>query len=265
MLLLIDAGNTRIKWAIADAGVAYSRAPNWRHQGSVDHADLATLKAVWAALPIARIFISNVAGEAIQRSLESLLNSAVADVKPERLISSSECAGLKNAYANPVQLGCDRFASAIAARALFPEKNLLVVTCGTATTVDAITSAGASEGTFIGGMILPGLKLMAQSLAKNTAQLPQIVESLSLHQLFADNTDQAIGSGCINAQVGAIVRAYDTLARMHVEPVSCIISGGAAKFLTPHLGIEFHHVENLVLAGLYVVASSRETPTHYTK
>lgn len=266
MLLLIDAGNTRIKWAIADADLARSGAPIWLHQGSATHTDIDKLMPVWKALPISRILISNVAGVAIQKDLESLLHGVAASVRPGRFISSSVCAGLKNAYALPAQLGCDRFASAIGARALFPTKNLLVVTCGTATTIDAVTVKGTSEGTFIGGMILPGLQLMAQSLARNTAQLPQIAESLSLPHTFADNTDQAITSGCINAQVGAINRAYDTLSKMQADPVSCIISGGAAKFLTPHLGIDYQHVDNLVLTGLYFVAKATlihsPHPTH---
>ncbi len=260
MILLIDAGNTRIKWATVGMAHAPDGGPIWLHQGSVSHAEMSTLKATWAVLPISRILISNVAGEQMHHALDLLLASCVANVKPERFISSSECAGLKNAYQNPAQLGCDRFASAIAAHSLFPLRQLLVVTCGTATTIDAVAAEGTSDGTFIGGMILPGLQLMAQSLAKNTAQLPQIAENLSLHQLFADNTEQAIASGCINAQVGAIVRAYDTLAKMHTHPVSCIISGGAAKFLTPHLEIDYQHVENLVLTGLYVVAKTTLMP-----
>ncbi len=256
MILLIDAGNTRIKWATVGMAHAPEGGPIWLHQGSVSHAEMSALKAMWAVLPISRIFISNVAGVQMHHAFELLLASCVDGVKPERFISTSECAGVKNAYREPAQLGCDRFASAIAAHALFPLRALLIVTCGTATTIDAVTE----DGTFIGGMILPGLKLMAQSLARNTAQLPQIAESLSLHQLFADNTDQAIASGCINAQVGAIIRAHDTLANMHAHPVSCIISGGAAQFLIPHLGIDYQHVENLVLTGLYVVAKSSQKP-----
>jgi type III pantothenate kinase len=255
MQLLIDAGNTQIKWAAADTELAWSGAPNWRQHGSVSHADIETLQSIWAALPITQILISNVAGETIQHSLNSLLSTAVPGLKPQRFVSMPECAGVKNGYAHPPQLGCDRFASAIGAHALMPAKTLLVVTCGTATTIDAVTS----EGLFVGGMILPGLKLMAQSLARNTAQLPQIAESLSLQHTFADNTDQAIASGCISAQVGAIARAYDALANMQQRPVSCIISGGAAKFLLPHLELDYLNVENLVLTGLTVVAKSWQT------
>lgn len=260
MILLIDAGNTRIKWATVGKAHAPTGGPIWLNQGSVAHAEMAALKAIWVVLPISRILISNVAGQQMHHALELLLASCVAGVTVERFVSSGECAGVKNAYLHPAQLGCDRYASAIAAHALFPLRTLLVVTCGTATTIDAVAVEGTAQTTFIGGMILPGLQLMAQSLAKNTAQLPQIAENLSLHQLFADTTDQAIASGCINAQVGAIIRAYDTLAKMQAQPVSCIISGGAAKFLTPHLGIDYQHVENLVLTGLYVVAKASKQP-----
>ena len=256
MILLIDAGNTRIKWGTVGMANEPTATPSWLDKGSVSHAGMSALKASWAVLPISRILISNVAGEQMQHALELLLASCVAGVKAERFISTSQCAGLTNAYQEPAQLGCDRFASAIAAHALFPLRALLVVTCGTATTIDAVTA----DGTFIGGMILPGLQLMAQSLAKNTAQLPQIAESISMHQIFADNTDQAITSGCINAQVGAIMRAYETLADMRSHQVSCIISGGAAKFLTPHLRIDFQHVENLVLTGLFMAERYMQEP-----
>ncbi|MBC7405794.1 MAG: type III pantothenate kinase [Cytophaga sp.] len=259
MILLIDAGNTRIKWATVGKAHAPTGGPVWLHQGAVSHAEMPTLKPAWAVLPISRIVMSNVAGEHIGHALELLLASCVDGVKAELFSATANCAGVKNAYAQATQLGSDRFASAIGAHALFPFRSLLVVTCGTATTIDAVTVEGTSEATFIGGMILPGLQLMAQSLAKNTAQLPQVAESLSVTRLFADNTELAIVSGCINAQVGAILRAYETQLKMQHYPVSCIISGGAAPYLIAHLGIACEHVDNLVLTGLFIVAKSIAT------
>jgi type III pantothenate kinase len=78
-----------------------------------------------------------------------------------------------------------------------------VANCGTATTIDAVTA----DGVFLGGMILPGLGLMASSLARNTAQLPQIAQDGKLPDGFADNTDDAILSGILAAQSGAIEHA----------------------------------------------------------
>lgn len=272
MLLLIDAGNTRIKWAVlAESGLTdlpLRAVPVWLLFDSVSHAESDQLPTAWKVLAaqgilINRIVISNVAGSDFKATLFNYLEQAfsLASFKlvPEFFASVAQVAGVKNGYRNPAQLGCDRFATAIAAHALYPQQSLIVATCGTATTIDALSA----DGVFHGGMILPGLKLMAQSLAKNTAQLPQVAESISLINLFADNTESAIVSGCINAQVGALERAVARWQALQNTPVTCLISGGAATYLFPHLtpdlGIACQHVDNLVLTGLAVVASMHTT------
>jgi type III pantothenate kinase len=244
MLLLIDAGNTRVKWALADgrdAGIP------WPASGSVKHAQIDELANQWRDLQFERALISNVAGSAMRARLLAVLPAAVG---VEWFASTPACAGVTNHYRNPAQLGCDRYASAIGARALFPNVALIVATCGTATTVDALSA----DGGFIGGMILPGLGLMASSLAQNTAQLPQVAESLRTEQPFADHTDAAIASGCLAAQAGAIERAVAAHGRQ--GPVRCILSGGAAVMIAPHLTIAHQRVDNLVLIGLHTVATA---------
>jgi len=253
MQLLIDAGNTRIKWAVPAADAALcGQVPVWLHGGSISHGELASLDSVWRSMTITRVLISNVAGAAIRAELSSILQ----DVQPAADVywfaSQEQVAGIHNTYRNPTQLGCDRLASMVGAHYLFPQQDVVVATCGTATTVDAVTA----QGQFQGGMILPGLKLMAESLARNTAQLPQVAESISLAGIFADNTDQAIASGCISAQVGAIRRAVSVLEERQKQAVTCVISGGAAPYLLAHLGLPYQHVDNLVLTGLFVVAQS---------
>ena len=142
----------------------------------------------------------------------------------------------------------------IAAHTQFPNKNLIVATCGTATTIDALTA----DGDFLGGMILPGLQLMANSLAKNTAQLPHIEQHAQLSNLFATDTDQAIASGCVHAQIGAIHCAVKNLEQHTGAPVQLVISGGAAVYLVPHLklieDLQWRHSENLVLTGLWIAS-----------
>ena len=160
--------------------------------------------------------------------------------------SQAQCAGVTNGYRDPSQLGCDRFASLLGARALFPEQSLLVVTAGTATTVDALDASGR----FLGGMILPGLGTMAQSLALSTAQLPHVETHLSV-SCFADNTLDAIVSGCVQAQLGAISQA-----RAHLPDARCILSGGAAQYLLPYVPAPVQQVDQLVLRGLHLAALS---------
>lgn len=237
MLLLIDAGNTRIKWAIAPDAAAPG---DWVAQGAVLHADLERLPASWASHPITRAIVSNVAGAAMHEQLAALL-----PVAPGWFVSRPELAGLRNRYRDPARLGADRFAAALGARTLAPGRALVVATCGTATTVDAVSR----DGEFLGGMILPGLGLMLGSLARNTAQLPQVAAGAALPPVFADNTVEAILSGCIAAQAGAIERACATL-----PAELCIVSGGAAHQLAPALGVPYRMLDNIVLVGLHAAA-----------
>lgn len=248
MLLLVDAGNTRIKWALAEApAAADAQLGRWQASGALFHRDAGRLGAAWQGLPIERAVISNVAGLAVRAQIEQALAQAAGAraIAVDWFASRSAAGGVKNSYRNPAQLGCDRFASAIGAHALFPHSALVVATCGTATTIDAVTA----DGIFVGGMILPGLGLMATSLARNTAQLPEIGAPVEIPRLFADNTDDAILSGCMSAQAGAIERAVAGLERLH-GPVRCVMSGGAGPMIAPHLSFPCSNVDNLVMIGL---------------
>lgn len=242
-VLLVDAGNTRIKWALADVHAAPGE---WREHGAVTHAELSTLGTTWRALGAGSALVSNVAGAALKAELAALL----APLPVAWFASTATAAGVTNNYLEPSRLGCDRFASAIGAHALYPGRPLVIATCGTATTIDALDA----DGVFIGGMILPGLALMAGSLAKNTAQLPQVKPGTALPATFADNTNDAIVSGCINAQAGAIERAVAAHGEAH-----CIVSGGAAGYIAPALGVPHTVLENLVLAGLHAAAAAMQT------
>ena len=240
MQLLIDAGNTRIKWALTDIDHVVGE---WYTMGSVVHADLGKLKQAWSTKKIKRVLISNVAGNSVASQLRKIL--AELNVPESALAwfrAQAECAGVRNAYAQPTQLGSDRFASLIGARHRYVGQRLLVVTCGTATTIDALEAVG----TFVGGMILPGLATMATSLAVNTALLPS-VDKADRARVFADNTHDAIISGCLSAQAGAIMYAYE----QRTDPLArCVLSGGAAQYLGPYLPMPFDAVDNLVLLGL---------------
>jgi type III pantothenate kinase len=240
MQLLIDAGNTRIKWALAATDHVVGE---WHAMGNVVHADLEKIKHACSAHKIQHVLISNVAGDAVASQLRKML---VELTVPESSLTwfraQAECAGVRNAYAQPTQLGSDRFASLIGARHRYVGQRLLVVTCGTATTIDALEA----DGTFIGGMILPGLATMATSLALNTALLPA-VDKADRTAVFADNTHDAIISGCLSAQVGAIMHAHQQRSN---PPARCVLSGGAAQYLGSYLPIPFDAVDNLVLLGL---------------
>ena len=240
-LLLVDAGNTRIKWALARSG-AQAGLGQWQAEGVAPHAEMERLPAQWKALGATRALVSNVAGMDARERIAAALPHGL---PVEWFASTLQRAGLHNGYREPERLGCDRFAAAIGAHALAPGENLIVATCGTATTVDAVSA----DGRFLGGMILPGLALMAAALARNTAQLPQVAPGASPPPLFGDNTDDAIVSGCLSAQAGAIERAVAGHGA-----TSCILSGGAAPYIGPALKIGHRMVDNIVLVGLHAAA-----------
>lgn len=256
MLLLLDVGNTRIKWAILenDGDALKTTTPaHWLAHGSVSHQAIDELEKAWQGHVISRIVISNVAGNVVREKLQAMLLHLFSEkVSSEWFTSKSQLAGVRNTYAVPEQLGCDRFATMIAAHALFPQHPLIIATCGTATTIDALTA----QGEFVGGMILPGLGVMAASLAHNTAQLPNVADLSNLvlppSHTFADNTKAAIQSGCLAAQAGAIERAVTQHVMAMQAPVLCILSGGAASYIAPYLSVQHQIAENLVLIGLQV-------------
>ncbi len=251
-MLLVDAGNTFIKWALTHAERPF--APGsvvWKEFGAVRHHDLSSLKNTWQDLhrksPFERVIISNVAGQNLGNTLFEFLTSL--EPRPQKIdwfYSAPSLAGVQNTYLDYRKLGSDRFASMVGARGLFPEQALIVVTAGTATTIDALTP----DGTFMGGMILPGLKLMAESLAQNTAQLPEVSQNNAGISCFANETGNAIISGCINAQAGAIERAVTDHGK-HFDNIQCLLSGGAARYIAPNLSIPYRIVDNLVLIGLH--------------
>ena len=255
MMLLVDAGNTRIKWACfesaavtAQSGVELPRLGAWVQSGAMSHTEFAATAHPWQGLPLERVLISNVAGTAVRDRLLAAFQSESPLV--QWFAAQAQLGGITNHYRMPTQLGCDRFAAVIGAHALFPKKNLIVATCGTATTIDAVSA----QGEFIGGMIAPGLKLMAESLHTNTANLPAVAASGALSALFADHTEAAIVSGCLSAQAGAIAHAVGMFVDVQPDAVLCVLSGGAARYIAPHLRVEHQYVDNLVLIGLQVVA-----------
>ena len=239
IVLAIDAGNSRIKWGVHDGS-------GWRTQQWIETARAAELKTALAGPPAPRtIVVSNVAGVALRGQLELALPMPRA-----RWIESmrAQC-GVRSGYADPAQLGCDRWAALIAARRMFGVA-AVVVNAGTALTVDALTG----DGVFAGGVIAPGADLMRKALAGNTDALKLQAGEF---KFFPDTTGDAIMSGAINASCGAIERMARFLGEAGDAAPLCVLSGGGAALIAAHLNLEVKVVDNLVLEGLLTI--SRET------
>lgn len=141
-------------------------------------------------------------------------------------------------------MGVDRWCALIGARSL-SAGHCVAVMAGTATTIDSLDGAG----NFLGGLILPGLDLMRRALARDTATLPL---ATGKYAAWPRATDDAITSGCLEAQVGAIERAVARLG-----DAVCLLSGGAAAAIGEHLDVPHRRVDNLVLEGLLRLAAEQ--------
>ena len=259
--LLIDAGNTRIKWRLHDNQDRVN-LPGSAH-GAVALEQLDELPPRWATLTIDAALMACVADEGIFERVQTALRQSAQAVPLRRLVPSRLAHGLVNAYVDATQLGADRWAAAIGAAAQHPARVLVVASFGTATTIDLVTPRKLHTGPmteradFAGGVILPGIELMRASLARGTARLPLARGSF---QDIADNTDDAIVSGILHAQAGAIERLCRRArheARLHTPglPALCLVGGGAAQQVLPlleqtDLGVTLIASDDLVLRGL---------------
>jgi type III pantothenate kinase len=232
VILCLDCGNSRLKWGLRDGGV-------WRDGGALP----LTAPALPAMAAVDRIIACNVAGEAGRQAVET--KTAHLAVNVEWVRSQETQCGITNGYEAPAQLGADRWAALIGARALHSGPCLAVMS-GTATTVDVLDRGGR----FTGGLILPGLALMREALVDGAADLPAVA---GVYRDLPRNTFDAIASGCLQATLGAIDRLFRVFAG-EVDAL-CLLSGGAAPALMPHLDLPHRQVDNLVLEGLARIAA----------
>lgn len=234
MIVCLDSGNSRIKWGVHDGRT-------WLAQEAVGHDRVGELASLPRAWPMPeRVMIANVAGaEALVRIVSALApwRAVITEVH-----SAVIGGGVTNGYLLPERLGVDRWCALIGAwhHSGMPT---VVVMAGTATTIDSLDA----RGNFLGGLILPGIDLMLRSLAKGTADLPF---AAGQHTDFPRCTDDAIASGVLEAQLGAIERARQRLG----DGVACLVSGGNGERLLPHLSMPCRLLPNLPLEGLVRLA-----------
>lgn len=239
MILCLDSGNSRIKYGFCAAD------GDWLACGALAHDQCGELTRLLGEWPTpTRILLANVAGAAAEARIRAALGDCAGRLEVVR--STPAAAGVVNGYRQPERLGVDRWCALIGARQL-QAGALLVVMAGTATTIDALDA----DGRFLGGLILPGQQLMLAALARATAGLPF---AAGRHAAWPQSTDDAIVSGALEAQAGAVERAW---ARLPGAVRSCLVSGGNAEALIEHLVIPAVRADNLPLHGLRQLA--RET------
>jgi type III pantothenate kinase len=250
MAVLVDVGNTRLKWASLERGGLVGRG-SVMHRGSLD----AAMAEFEAALPAkARIIASNVAGEAVAERLASLV-AARPGTSLELVATSAERFGVRCAYTDPSRLGVDRWVAVLAAHHA-ARAAACVLSAGTAVTFDAVDAGGAH----LGGLILPGASLLAAALDRHTSNIGPTAPATAVArglELLGRNTDAAVGHGAWLALAAALDRAVATVARaLGVTPV-VYLTGGDADALAGWLETRAELRADLVLEGLALFAGAR--------
>lgn len=240
-VLLIDRGNTRLKWL-------------WALDGEIDtksarHGDFDAFRQAAAESPRASaVRISSVAGLADTRALQAFCAERWG-VEAELMAARAEQGGVRNAYANPAELGVDRWLAIVGAVGRYG-KPMVVWDLGTAATLDAVDA----EGQHLGGMILPGPATMLAALGRHTElpvpRGPGAADERAATIQPGDNTADCIRHGVLAAQSGALTQFLHAVSGQLGSRPKLIITGGAAPYLLPYIEREHLHDPWLVFRGM---------------
>jgi len=245
MILLIDAGNTRIKWALYENNkITFGGAKDHR---CLDLSELYT--AMWSQLEKPeKILCSNVAGKKMASSLREWFHMRW-DLSVEFIRSGAVNNNLTNAYKAPATLGVDRWLNLLAVGKA-SQKAFCVIDCGSFVTIDVVASSGQHQG----GYITTGMDMMYAALANFTDKRLYVNENESASDLkLGQSTRDCIVNGASRMLVSfmntVMQDANDTFGEMDF-----VITGGNADIFLPFLNHPCHHRPALIFEGLALYA-----------
>jgi type III pantothenate kinase len=242
-ILAIDAGNAYVKWAWHDGSKwqAMGRESVASFMDAPENESGAMLSRL--AEQSGRVLVCSVAGAEVENTMASRLPVPAI----EWIRSQPEGYGVRSGYEDPLQLGADRWVNLVAARHLFPGRDCIVASAGTALTVDALLG----DGRHLGGIIVPGRELQRDALAAGTSG---VRAAAGKRDDFPRSTADAVHTGALLAMAGATERMRLTLETRCGRGVLLVLTGGGAAELAPLLESPVSHVERLLFEGLLWIA-----------
>ncbi len=231
MNLVVDIGNSRVKLAVMESGRCVAERVAERFSAAV-------LGELTAAFPVRRAIVSSTRGDAAD-----VAAAVRAQGIPCLEFTPQTPVPIASDYLTPHTLGRDRLAAAVGVTVLWPGRDVLVVDCGTAVTIDLVTA----DGTFRGGSISPGLRMRFRALHEFTAALWGGVPGWG--GWGGRSTSGAIGAGVLNSLVFEI-EGYIGRLRRQIDGLCVIFTGGDAKYLTKRIKNAIFADRNPVFCGL---------------
>ncbi|MEM7027683.1 MAG: type III pantothenate kinase [Pseudomonadota bacterium] len=241
MKLLLDIGNSAISWLLRDDREIIQKN---RFFYEIENIEQIFQEHFSSLTEINTVLISSVLASEQNKRISDWCK-AKWDPTVWQAETSSEFAGLINSYTEPQKLGVDRWLSMIAARAEF-DHHLLIVDCGTAVTIDKISSDGMHDG----GFILPGLLMLQEAVISKSNRIN--AESITNGDiLLANNTQDAISNGAKLSIIASIEYVISEFKKN--DKLTVIITGGDALPIMNNLSANIVHRPMLVLDGLFIV------------
>lgn len=248
-VLLVDVGNTRIKWALLEGQrLGRSRAAVHSAWGPASYA-----RRLFGKQTHLRVWVTSVAGLEVNHALEKAARRARV---PATFVTVPRAGGgVRVGYLEPWRLGVDRFVAAVGAHELFPRMPLCVVGVGTAMTIDLIGASGRHRG----GVIIPAPALMVATLFARTRGIHRRAQGggsgrSAGGRLFARSTRDGVVQGARHAAAALIDRAVEEGRTLLGRSPLVVLTGGEAAAVRPLLRSSSVGVPDLVLRGLAVLA-----------
>ncbi len=243
MRLLLDIGNSSIKWALQENVEFVSNGAFSYKNNNFKHC----LYEIFSSFEKpSEVLVSNVVGENVFNLLDCWVRRQW-QLECWQPAVSSNFNQLKNSYSDTQQMGVDRWLAMIACWEKY-QSALCLVSCGTALTIDLINV----EGQHLGGYIVPGIELMQKALVNNTEQINVDVKHHASLE-YGKDTQSAVNNGAFLTTVSTIDHVLEKFSNEVHSQVTCVISGGMAKIVQPLLARSFQHEANLVLEGLSIL------------
>lgn len=250
MILTVDIGNSRIKWALWQAENIIARGVS--AYGVDNRVD--TFDALFSPIERpARIFAVCVAGDDMSQALSEWVKQHW-QLNVEYLKTQKQFNNIINAYHDPERHGVDRWAVVVAGHQSYPHSSVCVINAGTAITFDLINK----NGQHLGGYILPSYVSMHAALMADTANV-ESTHSMRVHKHgIPDNTNDAVNQG-LHKLLQAGIRELCQLARDKMgEPMQIILTGGFAEAILDYPDMPaMIHKPDLVMQGLYAIMKQR--------
>ena len=248
-MLLIDIGNSRIKWAYTSNGRLVDHGAAMVSESAEALPESAT--TAWIKRQSSRVAIADVFGGGVVQHLCDWFQARWG-VSPEVARVTRDALGVRTLYREPVRLGVDRWLALLAVRDRAP---VGVVNCGTAITIDVLDHQLIHRG----GLILPGVALQRASLLQRSSGIRlgyEDGEAVEWDGLLGCDTTECVTGDTLRAAAGGIARSVAQISA-RFESITWIMTGGDGPLLNRALTNQFEYAPDLVLRGLLDVVDGR--------